>query len=84
MPFLSFDLISYGAGLTPLKLWRFALATLLGLLPMSFLLAHFGNEFAAGNGEDMARLVLWLGLLVALPLIVACVWRRRPNSIDHS
>ena len=39
MPFVSFDLISYAAGLSRLHLWRFALATLAGIIPASFLLA---------------------------------------------
>lgn len=77
IPFMSFDLVSYGAGLTPLRLWRFALATLFGLLPMSFALAHFGSEIATtGSGEDIARIALWLGLLVAIPLVLACILRR--------
>lgn len=73
LPFVSFDLVSYGAGLTPLKAWRFALATLLGLIPASFLLAHFGGELAAADmGKAMAALLLF-GLLVALPLVFKLV-----------
>ncbi len=83
IPFMSFDLVSYGAGLTPLKLWRFAAATLLGLLPMSFALAHFGSEFAAGEGEEYARLALWLGLLVAIPLLLGYLFGR-PAKIRQS
>lgn len=84
IPFMSFDLVSYGAGLTPLKLWRFALATLFGLLPMSFALAHFGSEIATtGSGEDIARIALWLGLLVAIPLVLACILRRRRTPADR-
>ncbi len=84
IPFMSFDLVSYGAGLTPLKLWRFALATLFGLLPMSFALAHFGSEIATtGKGEDIARIALWLGLLVAIPLVLAGIYSRRRNPVDR-
>lgn len=73
LPFVSFDLVSYGAGLTPLKAWRFALATLLGLIPASFLLAHFGGELAAADmGKAMVALLL-IGLLVALPLVFKLV-----------
>src|SRR3546814_7754166 len=46
-PFVSFDMISYAAGLSRLHAWRFALATLAGIVPASFLLAHFGG--AAGS-----------------------------------
>lgn len=69
LPFISFDLVSYGAGLTSLRSWRFALATLLGLIPMSFLLAHFGSELAATELGAAATTLLLLGLLVLLPLV---------------
>jgi len=75
MPFLSFDLVSYAVGLTPLKLWRFALATLLGILPASFLLAHFGDEFASGDLQRVGLTVLALGIIILLPL----VWRMMPS-----
>lgn len=80
IPFMSFDLISYGAGLTALKLWRFAAATLLGLLPMSFALAHFGSQITDGDNDAYASLILWLGLLVAIPLVLGCVYRRRKEN----
>jgi len=69
LPFVSFDLVSYGAGLTPLKAWRFALATLLGLIPTSFLLAHFGGELSQTNLSLAMNAMLLIGLLIAVPLI---------------
>jgi uncharacterized membrane protein YdjX (TVP38/TMEM64 family) len=75
MPFLSFDLVSYAVGLTPLKLWRFALATLLGILPASFLLAHFGDEFASGDLQRAGLSVLVLGIIILLPM----AWRMMPS-----
>ena len=68
LPFVSFDVISYAAGLTVLSLWRFALATLAGILPASFLLAHFGAGMVAGEAEQAMIAALGLGVLVALPL----------------
>lgn len=44
MPFISFDLISYAAGITALSYGRFLFATAIGILPASFLLAHFGAK----------------------------------------
>ena len=55
LPFLSFDMISYAAGLSKIHFWRFALATLAGIVPASFLLAHLGNQ--AMNGD--ARTATW-------------------------
>jgi uncharacterized membrane protein YdjX (TVP38/TMEM64 family) len=68
LPFISFDVVSYAAGLTSLSLWRFALATLAGILPTSFLLAHFGGEMVAGELDRMLYAVLALGLLTVVPL----------------
>ena len=80
LPFMSFDLVSYAAGVTPLKTWRFALATLLGLVPMSFLLAHMGSEVIDGGTEGFAATVLLLGLLVAVPLIVGRYYHGRSGN----
>ncbi|MHA1601116.1 MAG: TVP38/TMEM64 family protein [Alphaproteobacteria bacterium] len=78
MPFLSFDLISYAAGLTPLAFWRFAVATLLGIAPASFLLAHFGNEFASADARRVGMVVLGLGMITLVPVVVKIWldWRR--------
>lgn len=68
LPFVSFDLVSYAAGLTRLSLWRFALATLAGVLPTSFLLAHFGGEMMLGGFDGLLYAVLALCLLTVVPL----------------
>ncbi|MBU0498442.1 MAG: VTT domain-containing protein [Gammaproteobacteria bacterium] len=82
LPFVSFDLVSYGAGLTHLRAWRFALATLVGLIPVSFLLAHFGGEMAQADlGHAMTSLVL-IGLLVALPVAVQFIRSRIGRGPD--
>jgi uncharacterized membrane protein YdjX (TVP38/TMEM64 family) len=81
LPFVSFDLVSYGAGLTALKAWRFALATLLGLIPASFLLAHFGGEMAGADMDHATTALLLIGLLVAVPLVFRFV--RAHNSRDQ-
>lgn len=67
LPFVSFDIVSYAAGLTVLSFWRFALATLFGIVPASFLLAHFGGELGTGNAVQSLVAALALGVLVALP-----------------
>lgn len=77
IPFLSFDLISYGAGLTNIAFWRFALATFLGLLPASFLLAHFGGEMVEANIQQLSIIILLLGLFVGAPLIYRLFSKRK-------
>ena len=69
MPFVSFDIISYAAGLSRLHAWRFALATLAGIIPASFVLAHFGGEAVSGDLGRTTWAVLGLGLITGLPLL---------------
>jgi len=70
VPFISFDLVSYAAGLTLLSVWRFAFATLAGIVPASFLLAHLGLEMTAGETDRFMYTALALGLITAVPIAV--------------
>lgn len=77
LPFLSFDLISYAAGLSPLHLWRFALATLAGVVPASFLLAHLGSAAMDGDTRTAIWTALALGGATALSVLFAALGQRR-------
>jgi uncharacterized membrane protein YdjX (TVP38/TMEM64 family) len=75
LPFVSFDAVSYAAGLSSLRFWRFALATLAGIVPASFLLAHFGSVAMDGEAGAMTWVIaVGLGVLTAAPLAWAA-WR---------
>lgn len=82
MPFISLDVVSYAAGLTPLSTWRFALATAAGIVPASFALAHFGDEMATGETGRIALSVLLLGIIGLIPLAARLVmkWRNRTSG----
>jgi uncharacterized membrane protein YdjX (TVP38/TMEM64 family) len=86
LPFVSFDIVSYAAGLTVLSAWRFAIATLAGVAPISFLLAHVGNEMATGETNRILWSVFALGGLTLIPFIVELVRERyvrhRTNPSD--
>ena len=79
LPFISFDVVSYAAGFTTLTWWRFALATLAGILPASFLLAHFGEEMVSGELDRIVYAVLALGLVTLVPLVIHVARERRRN-----
>jgi uncharacterized membrane protein YdjX (TVP38/TMEM64 family) len=79
LPFVSFDVVSYAAGLTPLAAWRFALATLAGIVPISFLLTHFGDRLVGGELDSVALAVLALGLVTGASFYFA---RSRPGRDD--
>ncbi len=77
LPFISFDVVSYAAGLTPLSFWRFAVATLAGIVPASFVLAHFGAEMVSANERRIAIAALALGAVTGIPIAVTIVRSRR-------
>ena len=80
LPFVSFDLVSYAAGLTVLSFPRFALATLAGILPASFLLAHFGAELSRGAVSGAAAVVVLLGVLGVAPVLARFVSRPKGGA----
>lgn len=44
LPFVSFDIISYGAGLTNIGFWRFFIATGIGQLPATLVYSYLGQN----------------------------------------
>lgn len=77
LPFLSFDIVSYAAGLTVLSFWRFAVATFVGTVPASFLLAHFGSEMASGTSDRIVLAALALGAATLIPVLLKLPRNRR-------
>jgi uncharacterized membrane protein YdjX (TVP38/TMEM64 family) len=83
MPFISFDIVSYAAGLSRLHFWRFAVATLAGIVPASFVLAHFGNEAVSGETGRAAWAAVGLGALTLTPLLVVVLRERFGKRAAH-
>jgi uncharacterized membrane protein YdjX (TVP38/TMEM64 family) len=76
IPFISFDAISYAAGITNLSFWRFAIATAFGIIPISWILAAMGAGMASG-GSDWMLIVTIGGGITLLPAIVTLIRNRR-------
>ena len=83
LPFISFDAISYAAGLSKLHLWRFLLATFAGILPASFVLAHVGAGALEGDYGLTEWAVLGLGLITALPFLAMALRQRAPPGASE-
>ena len=60
VPIFSFDIVSYGAGLTKMSLKAFALATFVGMIPPTFALTYLGSAVVTVQWP----LILAGGLLV--------------------
>jgi uncharacterized membrane protein YdjX (TVP38/TMEM64 family) len=67
IPFISFDAVSYIAGLTALTTWRFAAATAVGVIPVSFAFAGMGAGMTSGTDWTIfAALACAITLLLPL------------------
>lgn len=70
LPFVSFDIISYGAGLTPIGFWRFFIATGIGQLPATLVYSYLGQ-----NLTGSVRIVFFTFVVVAVLLVVTSAVR---------
>ena len=70
LPFVSFDLISYAAGLSSIKSRPFALATLIGMIPATIVYTMFGHKiaefeystdfFVYSTGAALVLIIIWI------------------------
>jgi len=67
MPLISFNVINYAAGLTPISWWTFLWTTGLGILPITTLLVITGDQVWNGSGNA------WI-YLVAVAVAGALLW----------
>lgn len=76
VPLFSFDVISYGAGLTNMSLRTFALVTFVGMILPTFALTYAGSQVASG-----AWLIIVSGLaMVAVMLLLPKLVLRYPSA----
>ncbi|MCG6658830.1 TVP38/TMEM64 family protein [Halomonas campisalis] len=67
IPIFSFALISYAAGVTAISAWRFALASVIGMLPMTLVFASLGQAFELHPLLSMTAAVMILAVMALLP-----------------
>ena len=84
LPFVSFDVISYAAGLTPLTFWRFAIATLAGVIPISFLLAFSGDALLFQGEANPVLTILAFGGITLVPFVLRFFWIRSKTGRSRS
>ena len=64
LPFVSFDFVSYAAGLTNMRFWAFFIATGLGQLPATIVYSYVGGTLTGGAQK------LFVGLLTLFALSI--------------
>lgn len=69
-PFFSFDIISYGAGLTNIRMRTFLIATFFGMIPMTFLFTYLGGAILVDRTMTIVISVLLVLLFLIAPWII--------------
>ncbi len=72
VPVISFDVISYGAGLTGMQFLGFAIATGIGQLPATLLYSYLGDRVTGS-----IKILLWVfGIVIAVSITIGLVKHR--------
>ena len=69
LPFISFDIVSYAAGLTAMDFWGFFLATGLGQLPACVVYSYVGGMLTGGAKKMFIGLMCLFALAIVVVLI---------------
>ena len=73
LPFVSFDIVSYAAGLTSMKFWPFFWATGLGQLPATLIYSYVGGMLTGGAKTFVTGLLILFSLTV-IAFMVKKMW----------
>ncbi len=69
LPFVSFDAVSYFAGLTPIKFWPFVIATGIGQLPATIIYSYVGGMLTGGVKYFVTALLCIFSLSIIVMII---------------
>lgn len=82
LPFISFDLVSYAAGLTSINFWSFFVATGVGQLPATIIYSYIGSMLTG----TIKTFVIGLLILFAVTVLIAMLkkmWNDK-NELNKS
>lgn len=79
LPFISFDIVSYAAGLTGMGFWGFMLMTGIGQLPATIVYSYVGGMLT-GGAQKVVTALLILFALSALIVLFRQIWKDRQKK----
>ena len=90
VPVIPYTILNYVAGLSSLRVWQYVAATIIGMVPSTFIFAYFVESILEGivDPRDVALRAIGAGLLLAALIIVTRLAspsvRRRLESKDQA
>jgi uncharacterized membrane protein YdjX (TVP38/TMEM64 family) len=82
LPFMPFDVVSFGAGLTPMGFLAFLGATALGQLPAT-LLYSWSGDFFTGNTRVLVYSLLGVFAVAGIIWIIKSATKTRKETLTH-
>lgn len=79
LPFISFDIVSYAAGLTAMGFWPFFWATGLGQLPATLVYSYVGGMLTGGTKKFVFGLLILFSLSILIYLMKR-IWNDRNSK----
>lgn len=79
LPFISFDIVSYAAGLTSMGFWGFFVATGIGQLPATVIYSYVGGMLTGGSKLLVTGLLILFALSVLVTLLQK-IYRERTKG----
>lgn len=80
LPFVSFDAVSYFAGLTPMKFVPFFIATGIGQLPATIVYSYVGGQLTGGAQKLFLALLTLFGLAIFITILRG-IWQTK-NAVE--
>jgi len=80
LPFISFDIVSYAAGLTSMNFWSFFVATGIGQLPATIVYSYIGGMLT-GSAKTFVTGLLILFAVSTLIILLKKIWTDKKKII---
>jgi uncharacterized membrane protein YdjX (TVP38/TMEM64 family) len=80
LPFVSFDIVSYAAGLTSMSFWSFFVATGIGQLPATIVYSYVGGMLTGGAKLFVTALLILFALTALIFLARQIYMQRNKNK----
>lgn len=84
LPFMSFDIVSYAAGLTSMKFMPFFIATGLGQLPATIVYSYVGGMLTGGAKLFVTGLMILFALTVAIYMFKKIYNDKKINQMHNT
>lgn len=83
LPFMSFDIVSYAAGLTSMSFWGFFAATGIGQLPATIVYSYVGGMLTGGAKLLVTGLFILFGLSALIVLLRQIYMERQKEKSEE-